>query len=138
MRLQDWQTRLSKYVNSRMNKRFRWGSNDCIMFSVGAISSQTGIDYAKKYPKYKNEIDAYNIINEFFGGDTDNVFLSIMESHDNVKKAKVGDVIRVTFNGNKTYGIMSDDGINIWLVSEKDGIIKVNKSLGERVFCLPQ
>ncbi len=136
MKLENWQTRLSEYINTVKEKPFSWGSNDCIMFSIGAIEAQTGINYSKKYPKYKTKVKAYSIIDEYFKGDTDNAFHSILTSHDNVKKAKVGDIVRLTYNGLKTYGVMSDDGINLWLVSEKDGIIKINKSFGEKVFCL--
>lgn len=137
MRKEDWQNRLTNYITERKEKKFRWGSNDCVMFSIGALKAMTGIDFAKGYKKYRTKDEAYKLIKEQFRGDTDEVFKLILGAPiNNVKKAKVGDVVRLTYDGLKTYGIMSDDGINLWLVSENNGIIKINKRFGEKVFCL--
>lgn len=41
-RLPDWEARLSAYFATPGRDQFVWGSNDCALFSCGAIEAMTG------------------------------------------------------------------------------------------------
>ena len=131
MKKENWQNKLNDYIDKRQNRPFKWGSNDCIMFSVGAIEAMTGVNHAKKYPNYRTKKEAYNVIKDCFNGDTDIVFDTIIgESKENINFAKHGDIICVIINDEKAYGVVADDGRSIWLVGETKGIIKYKISEG--------
>lgn len=45
-RLPDWRSRLSAYLAETAREGFRFGSNDCALFSAGAVRAMTGHDPA--------------------------------------------------------------------------------------------
>lgn len=45
-RLPDWRTRLTSYLSETAAQGFRYGSNDCALFSAGAVRAMTGHDPA--------------------------------------------------------------------------------------------
>lgn len=40
---------LSEYIQTHINKPFKWGSNDCVTFAVGWLEIQTGRDYLTEH-----------------------------------------------------------------------------------------
>lgn len=45
-RLPDWRPRLTAYLAETAQDGFRYGSNDCALFSAGAVRAMTGHDLA--------------------------------------------------------------------------------------------
>lgn len=45
-RLPDWRPRLTAYLAETAAQGFRYGSNDCALFSAGAVRAITGVDPA--------------------------------------------------------------------------------------------
>jgi hypothetical protein len=45
-RLSDWRPRLTAYLAETAREGFRYGSNDCALFSAGAVRAMTGHDPA--------------------------------------------------------------------------------------------
>lgn len=43
-RLPDWRPRLTAYLTETAAQGFRYGSNDCALFSAGAVRAMTGVD----------------------------------------------------------------------------------------------
>ena len=56
MRLPDWDIRLNNYIKSKMKTPFKWGLNDCAIFSIGAIESVIGT--APELPEYSSRKEA--------------------------------------------------------------------------------
>ncbi len=48
-RFKDWEIRLEKYIQSKCETRFAWGTHDCVLATCGAIEAITGIDPAEDY-----------------------------------------------------------------------------------------
>ena len=132
-RRNDWQIKLSEYLHKVKDKKFKWGTHDCVMHSVNAVRAITGKDLAKGYRQsYKTKAKAYAIVARDFDKDTDNMFIKYLgEFKTNIKKAKRGDVVRITFEGDKAYGIIDDTGRFIAMVTPKDGLIRVPLNSGE-------
>ena len=52
IRRDDWEERLVKYVNTRLESRFVWGKFDCVKFAAGAVKAQTGLNVLKSIGTY--------------------------------------------------------------------------------------
>ncbi len=50
---------LPEYIELHLEKRFEWGSNDCITFTVGWIEVQTGRDYLTKHKPWRSKFEAH-------------------------------------------------------------------------------
>src|SRR5690242_11865006 len=50
--------RLSEYIQTHTNKRFKWGSHDCITFSIGWLEIKTGRDYLTGHLPWKTAREA--------------------------------------------------------------------------------
>lgn len=44
-RFDDWQTRLTDYINSIVRKPFNWGEHDCFIFAGQCVKAMTGNNY---------------------------------------------------------------------------------------------
>lgn len=49
---------LSEYIQMHTNKRFRWGSHDCITFSIGWLELKTGRDYLTEHRPWRTAREA--------------------------------------------------------------------------------
>jgi len=68
-RMQGWESKLDKFVESRHNARFEWGKHDCCLFACDAVKEITGEDPAYAFRgKYKDGVGAYELIKEYGGG----------------------------------------------------------------------
>jgi len=106
-RFPDWPEKLVSYINSEQDKPFRWGKNDCALFTCGGIFAITGTDYAKEFRgKYKTEKGSYRILKRIENVSTleelANRYLgdSIAVSH-----ARRGDIVLHDFPAGKALGI---------------------------------
>ena len=46
MRVKNWPSVLARFIESRRNMPFAWGTHDCAMFAADAIRAITGVDHA--------------------------------------------------------------------------------------------
>ena len=45
----DWEQRLFQFVESKRHSIFKWGTNDCFLFTADAVISMADVDIAKPY-----------------------------------------------------------------------------------------
>lgn len=70
-RFSDWQSRLSEYLTTCAQQRFRYGVLDCGLFVSGAIEAMTGIDVADDLRgKYATRKEAFAAIQRLCGRPT--------------------------------------------------------------------
>ena len=50
--------RLSEYIQTHTDKPFKWGTNDCITFSIGFLEIQTGRDYLTEHRPWRSAREA--------------------------------------------------------------------------------
>lgn len=132
LKKEGWNIALSEYLQSTLNKKFRWGSHDCVKHCSNAILAMTCHDIMANVEKYSTKKDAYEIVKARWSGDTDNIFSEQFgEPCDNCKRAMRGDVVRVTEKGQKTYGIVDDTGRFCVFITPKDGLVKLPLSAAE-------
>ena len=62
MRIQNWESTLEAFIQSRLGTPFIWGENDCCLFACDAVALITGIDPAKTWRgKYNNRESALHL-----------------------------------------------------------------------------
>jgi len=62
MRIENWDTKLSDYIQKQQHIKFRYGNSDCVNFVIGAIKTVTGkVVFDTEYKSIK---DAKQIIQE--------------------------------------------------------------------------
>ena len=62
-RLENWESRLFAFIESRKKTPMQWGTDDCFMLVVGAIKAMTGVDPKKAHPDARL-IGSYDTPNE--------------------------------------------------------------------------
>lgn len=65
MRLDNWNTLLNKHFQSI--GPFKWGENDCCMFSVECVKVITGVDHGTEYRGYRSASGAYKVLKTYDG-----------------------------------------------------------------------
>lgn len=59
----NWQNKLTQYIEENKATPFNWGVFDCCLFAAGAIEAQTGKDLAADLRgKYKTQLGAARLI----------------------------------------------------------------------------
>lgn len=59
----DWKSRLNIYIMSKISTPFRWGSNDCVTFTLKGIKEAFKVDVLKQFPRWKTKKEAQAVIN---------------------------------------------------------------------------
>ena len=67
-KINDWEIKFDKFIDTNKNKPFVWGSWDCCKFSNALIKEITGEDLIPKSLKWKDEKTAMKSIKKY-GGD---------------------------------------------------------------------
>ncbi|SCX40492.1 hypothetical protein [Nitrosospira sp. Nsp1] len=49
---------LPTYIQTHINKPFKWGENDCCIFAIGWLELQTGRDYLAKHGPWRTAGEA--------------------------------------------------------------------------------
>lgn len=126
-RRNDWAAQLSGYLHKIKDKKFKWGTHDCVMHSVNCVKAITGFDMAKgKRQRYKTREGAYILVAKEFDGDLDNGWTEFFgEKREDIKKARRGDVVRITYENQKTYGVIDDTGRSAVMITPKNGLIRI-------------
>jgi hypothetical protein len=80
-RRHDWPERLAEFFESRRDRGFEWGVNDCCLFACDAILAMTDVDLAQDFRgKYSSEEGAALAILKF-AGSFDRMADKIAEAH---------------------------------------------------------
>ncbi len=67
--MDNWESKLGDFIESRLNCFFKWGQHDCALFACDAIEVITGIDVAVCFRhKYSTKDGAYQMLSEFSNG----------------------------------------------------------------------
>lgn len=53
---------LAEYITANLNRKFEWGSFDCVFFAVGWLNHATGKDYLAGLPEWNTEEEAERVI----------------------------------------------------------------------------
>lgn len=68
IRVSDWQTRLSAYLQAASFRPFEYGVQDCGLFVAGAVEAMTGVDVAAELRgRYRTRGQAFDRIRELTG-----------------------------------------------------------------------
>jgi len=60
-------TELSEYILDHLEKPFKWGENDCILFTIGWLSKKAGKNLLEPYGVWKNQREATKAVKKAGG-----------------------------------------------------------------------
>lgn len=121
IRISNWETALSEYINVMRHAPFEYGVNDCCMFAAGAVEAMTGIDAMAEFRgKYDSALSAAKALRDIGKGSLeatiDDKFPEVV-----ISQAKRGDIALF----DDSLGIVS--GSFAWFVSD-DGLERVQRA----------
>lgn len=89
MRVDNWEHKLSEYIEANRDKTFKYGAWDCCIFTAGIVKEITGKNYIKEF-KYKSKKKAESVLQEHGG-----IIKILNERFENINplKAQRGDII---------------------------------------------
>lgn len=58
---------LPDYIQSHLQKPFKWGVNDCVLFAIGWLEIATGKDYLSEFKPWKSERAALRKVKKLGG-----------------------------------------------------------------------
>lgn len=121
IRISNWETALSEYINVMRHVPFEYGINDCCMFAAGAVEAMTGIDAMAEFRgKYDSALSAAKALRDIGNGSLeatiDDKFPEVV-----ISQAKRGDIALF----DDSLGIVS--GSFAWFVSD-DGLERVQRA----------
>lgn len=96
----DWEERLSVYLDRVADEPFKWGSHDCALFAADCVLAMTGADPAEAYRgKYDTARGAAEALREHGAGTLLKTLRATFETEISVHFAQRGDVVNYIFNG---------------------------------------
>lgn len=114
------------------NMPFKWGVNDCCLFSANIIYQLKGIDYAKGLRgNYSSKEEAYNLLNKVHLTTNLMEVVSIIlnkEMNENFTEVIPGSFVCFD-NKNNTYSIGVNYGARSYFISEEKGLIAVSNRI---------
>ena len=121
IRISNWETALSEYINVMRHAPFEYGVNDCCMFAAGAVEAMTGVDAMAEFRgKYDSALSAAKALRDIGNGSLeatiDAKFPEVV-----ISQAKRGDIALF----DDSLGIVS--GSFAWFVSD-DGLERVQRA----------
>lgn len=111
MRLSNWPSALSVFVESRRRAPFEWGVNDCAIFTADAVMAITGVDYAAEY---RGQYHTYEESKELLNRNGYDGMVSVLEKIFNAtdpNHIKRGDIAIFTGRYGLTMGICTGNHI---------------------------
>lgn len=102
---------LLEFVDSRKDTAFKWGTNDCCLFTADAVIAMGGPDLAAKVRgKYSTEIGAKRVLSKMFKNGLKGALSGILPT---VEKdfAQRGDIVLFESELGPTFGIYWIGGI---------------------------
>lgn len=108
MRVDYWERKLAEVIASRMNMPFKWGTQDCCMFSLACLDAVYGTDHQSEWEgKYKTERTAFKLLNERGGYEA--ILTEYGFSKLPAAQAQRGDAAFI--GGQEAWGIVGGDQI---------------------------
>ncbi len=100
-RFKDWELRLTRFMASASQMRFKWGAHDCCLFAADGVKAITGVDPALPFRgTYTGSRGAHKIVNQYGGGTVGELVAKVLEdggfSEIDPLRAMAGDVVLVT------------------------------------------
>lgn len=90
----DWEERLSVYLDRVADEPFKWGSHDCALFAADCVLAMTGADPAEAYRgKYDTARGAAEALREHGAGTLLKTLRATFETEVSVHFAQRGDVV---------------------------------------------
>jgi hypothetical protein len=110
MRLENWESKLSKYLDEIRYKPFSWGEHDCALMAANAVLAMTGKDYAEKFRGlYHDAAGALRLIPEGIAQHLANCGFREIEP----KNAKRGDLVLVINAKREVLGVIDLSGKHV-------------------------
>lgn len=93
-RYDDWEARLSTYLDRVREEPFKWGSHDCALFAADCVKAQTGIDPAEAFrDQYSTQHGAAMALREYGAGTLLKTMKAWFGEPISVHFAKRGDLV---------------------------------------------
>lgn len=102
----DWPERLAAFIETRRERVFSWGSNDCALFAADAVLEMTGVDLARTLRGYRSARGAANRVAK--AGGMRCLAEGLSEKHSGL--AQRGDIVLVDLDGRETFGVVVGNG----------------------------
>lgn len=123
IRLDDWQSRLRRWLPGVAFRAIRPGEHDCCLFGAGAIEAQTGIDLAAPYRgRYTTFAGGRRILRR--DGYADHVALiaaHLPKAHPS--EARVGDIVIVPTEDGPAVGVVQGAAAYVLAASGGLGLV---------------
>jgi len=139
IRVGDWQFRLSDYLTSCAQQRFRYGVLDCGLFVAGAIAAMTEVDVAAELRgKYSSRREAFTAIQRLCGWPTmpavaDYLAERFVIAETPVVFAQRGDPVQLRRGRAASLGLVAMHGTEI-LPPYADGLLRLPLSHATRAW----
>lgn len=118
MRVERWEDVLVAYLEQKQHEVFRWGTNDCVLFTADYLDTITDSSlYSLHVGKYENEAEAMAYLATLGFATTEELATSFLPIKP-VKLAQRGDIMMLTGGA---LGIC--DGRRSYFFTENDGLI---------------
>ncbi|KQV31153.1 hypothetical protein [Rhizobium sp. Root1204] len=99
MRLPDWHSRLSDYIDAVRQTPFAYGSHDCALFAAGAVEAITGVDPSLELRgKYKTLMGGLRQLKKLGFADHGEFAASLFEEV-HPSHAQIGDIASIDLGG---------------------------------------
>jgi hypothetical protein len=93
-RFQDWEDRLSTYLDRVRDDEFYWGKHDCVLFANAAVKAITGEDFVSQYQDaYASPREAAELLRELKFGTLHKAVTKTLGNPEHVAQATTGDVV---------------------------------------------
>ena len=134
----NWHVPFANFLSSQETAKFRWGENDCLLFTLRCVEIRTGVFLAPWIiGKYYDEQTAYDLIEEYCGSrDIEYAFDKGLPEAGfwylpNKLMATRGDV--VIFGDPKIAGVVDLSGTKIMSIGPM-GIMRVELNKSRKVW----
>ncbi|WP_321289229.1 DUF6950 family protein [Alcaligenes phenolicus] len=124
----DWPEKLATFIETRRERVFSWGEQDCALLAADAVLEMTGVDLASGLRGYKSARDAAARIEK--AGGMRGFVASLPQKHPGL--AQRGDLVLVDLEGRETFGVVVGNGY--WCGPGQDGLVFRPMSEVETVF----
>ena len=132
-RLPDWEERLAEYLASCVGAVFRWGDEDCALFSARAVEAMTGEHPAKAYVgRYSSQTTARDALRD----NGDKTLLGALRNR--FEQVSVGTAQRgdLAWNGQAVGVIVGDAALFIGEADGAPGLVRVPRAMWKRAFAV--
>ncbi len=117
IRHNDWPEKLATFIETRRERVFSWGSNDCALFAADAVLEMTGVDLATNLRGYRSARGAASRIAK--AGGMRGFVVQLPVKHPGL--AQRGDLVLVELSGRDTFGVVVGNGY--WCAPGVDGLV---------------